>query len=67
MTFASNITFFLNNLKILRPKIKKNLTNLRKNFCEFLHKDLDLCSEMVIFKSLLTFLKRVLFLRQLGK
>ena len=28
-------TFCLNNLKILRPKVKKNLMSLRKKFCEF--------------------------------
>ena len=37
MTYASKTDFCLNNFKILRPKVKKNLTNLRKNFCEFPH------------------------------
>jgi len=35
MISASKSTLSLNNLKILRPKDKKNLTNLRKKFCEF--------------------------------
>jgi len=34
MIFASKSTLSQNNLKILRPKVAKNLTNLRKNFCE---------------------------------
>jgi len=29
----------LNNLKILRPKVTKNLTNLRKKFSEFPHRE----------------------------
>jgi len=32
---ALKITFNLKNLKILRPKVKKNLMNLIKKFCEF--------------------------------
>ena len=40
MTYASKTTFCLNNLKILRPKVTKNLTNLRKKFCEFPHREL---------------------------
>ncbi len=28
-------TLSLNNFKILRPKVKKNLTNLGKKICEF--------------------------------
>ncbi len=35
MIFASKSTLSLNNLKILRPKVTKNLTNLPKKFCEF--------------------------------
>jgi len=35
MIFASKTTFSCYNLKILRPKVTKNLTNLRKKFCEF--------------------------------
>ncbi len=35
MISASKTTFSLNNLKILRPKVTKNLTNLLKKFCEF--------------------------------
>jgi len=34
MISASKSTLSLNNLKILRPKVTKNLTNLRKKFCE---------------------------------
>jgi len=34
MISASKTTFSLNNIKILRLKVKKNLTNLRKKFCE---------------------------------
>jgi len=34
MIYASKSTFSLNNLKILRPKVRKNLTNLLKKFCE---------------------------------
>ena len=30
-------TFYHNNLKILRPKVTKNITNLHNNFCEFPH------------------------------
>ena len=32
---TSKSTLSLNNLKILRPKVTKNLTNFRKKFCEF--------------------------------
>jgi len=32
MISASKSTLSLNNLKILRPKVTKNLTNLRKSF-----------------------------------
>jgi len=32
--FASKTTNSCYNLKILRPKVTKNLTNLRKKFCE---------------------------------
>jgi len=35
MISASKSTLSLNNLKILRPKVTKYLTNLRKKFCEF--------------------------------
>ncbi len=35
MISASKSTLNLNNLKILRPKVTKNLTNLHKKFCEF--------------------------------
>jgi len=35
MISASKSTLSLNNLKILRPKVTKNLTNLGKKFCEF--------------------------------
>ncbi len=35
MTSASKSTLNLNNRKILRPKVTKNLTNLLKKFCEF--------------------------------
>jgi len=34
MISASIPTLSLNNLKILRPKVMKNLTNFCKNFCE---------------------------------
>jgi len=34
MISASKSTSSLNNLKILRPKVMKNLTNLHDNFCE---------------------------------
>ncbi len=34
MISASKSTLSLNNLKILRPKVTKNLTNLCKQFCE---------------------------------
>jgi len=32
---ASETTFSHFNLKILMPKVMKNITNLRKKFCEF--------------------------------
>jgi len=32
---ASKTTFCHCNLKILRPKVRKNLTNLLKKLCEF--------------------------------
>ncbi len=35
MISASRITFSHYSLKILRPKVRKNLTNLHKKFCEF--------------------------------
>jgi len=35
MIFASKTTLNLKNLKILRSKVTKNLTNLPKKFCEF--------------------------------
>jgi hypothetical protein len=35
MISPSKTTFSLGNLKILRPKVLKNLTNLLKKFCEF--------------------------------
>jgi hypothetical protein len=35
MISASKITLSLNNLKILKPKVTKNLTKLLKKFCEF--------------------------------
>ncbi len=35
MIYASKNTFSHYNLKILRLKVTKNLTNLLKNFCEF--------------------------------
>jgi len=35
MISASKYTFSHYNLKILRPKVRKNLTNLHKKFCEF--------------------------------
>jgi len=35
MIFASKSTVSLDNLKILRHKVMKNLTNLLKKFCEF--------------------------------
>jgi len=35
MISASKTIFSLNNLKILRPKVMKYLTNLLKKFCEF--------------------------------
>jgi len=34
MISTSKITLNQNNLKILRPKVTKNLTNLCKKFCE---------------------------------
>jgi hypothetical protein len=34
MITAAKSTLSLNNLKILRPKVTKNLTNLHKKFCE---------------------------------
>ena len=34
MICASKSTLSLNNLKILKPKVTKNLKNLRKKFCE---------------------------------
>ncbi len=34
MNYASKSTLSLINLKILMPKVTKNLTNLRKKFCE---------------------------------
>jgi len=34
MISASKSTLSLNNLKILRPKVVKNLKNLCKKFCE---------------------------------
>jgi len=35
MISALKTTFSLNNLRILRPKVTKNLTNSLKKFCEF--------------------------------
>jgi len=35
MISASKTTFNLENLKILRPKFTKNLTNLLMTFCKF--------------------------------
>jgi len=35
MTSASKTTFCNYDLKILRTKVTKNLTNLHKKFCEF--------------------------------
>ena len=35
MIFASKSNLSPDNLKILRPKATKNLTNLPKKFCEF--------------------------------
>jgi len=35
MISASKSTLSLKNLKILRPKVTKNLTNMPKKFCEF--------------------------------
>jgi len=35
MIFASKSFLNLNNLKISRPKVTKNLMNLPKKFCEF--------------------------------
>jgi len=35
MISASRSTLSQNDLKMLRPKVKKNLTNLPKRFCEF--------------------------------
>ncbi len=35
MISASKTTFSHYNLKILRPKVMKNIKNLRKKFCEF--------------------------------
>ncbi len=35
MISASKTTFSHFNLKILRPKVTKNIMNLRKKFCEF--------------------------------
>jgi len=32
---ALKTTYSHYNLKILRPKVKKNIKNLRKKFCEF--------------------------------
>jgi len=34
MISASKSTLSLNNLNILRPKVTKNLMNLRKKFCK---------------------------------
>jgi len=34
MKSASESTLSLNDIKILRPKVTKNLTNLHKTFCE---------------------------------
>ncbi len=35
MTPASKTTLNLNNLKILRPQVRKNITNFQKLFCIF--------------------------------
>ncbi len=35
MISASENALIINNLKILMPKVTKNLTNLHKKFCEF--------------------------------
>jgi hypothetical protein len=35
MISGSKTTFSHCNLKILRPKVTKNIKNLRKKFCEF--------------------------------
>jgi hypothetical protein len=36
MISASKTTYSHYNLKILRQKVKKNIKNFRKKFCEFL-------------------------------
>jgi len=42
MISASQSTLSLNNLKILRLKVTKNLTNLPKKFCKFPSRSLDM-------------------------
>ncbi len=39
MISGSKTTFSLNNLKILRPKVTKNLMNMHKKFCKYPHHD----------------------------
>jgi len=41
-------TLSLNNLKILRPKVTKNLTNWPKKFCEFPPRILNLFFQRLI-------------------
>ncbi len=51
MISASKSTLSLNNLKILRPKVTKNLNNLLKKFCEFTPRDtlvLNVLLELII-------------------
>jgi len=44
MMSASKTTFSFKNLKILRPKVTKNLMNLIKKFCEFPPRFISLAS-----------------------
>jgi len=47
MIFASKSTLSLNNFKILRPNVMKNLTNLRKKFSEFPPSTLRICYKIL--------------------
>jgi hypothetical protein len=65
MISASKTTFTPNNLKILRPEVSKNLTNLLKKFCEYvtkLHMGEERGSEIVPKKCHVLFEWPVMFL-----
>ncbi len=52
MIFASKSTLSLSNLKILRPKVTKNLMNLCKMFCEFPPRVDDMLSHAILAENI---------------